>query len=153
MIEIRITKEIGNYEPKFIGPFTLRQIVCIIIAAPICYFIFKTLSPVFTPDVAGFFCAIPAGVAALFGWVKPYGMKTEKFLQSVWINMFIAPTHRRYKSENRHEQMLEKLESAYDRMMEEQKASELDAKKTYKLPFWKKHLPHFKRKKPQKKTD
>ena len=113
MIELKITKEIGDYEPKFIGPFTLRQSICIAVGAPICYFIYKTLSPIMTADVAGFFCAIPGGIAALFGWVKPYGMKTEKFIQSVFVNMFLAPTNRRYKTENYHEFGLKMIEAEF----------------------------------------
>lgn len=117
MVEIRITKEIGNYEPKFIGPFTLRQTICVAIAAPICYFLYKYLSPIVTPDVAGFFCAIPGGIAALFGWIKPYGMHTEQFIRSVFINMAIAPSHRVYKTENQ-------FEIAAERLMEEEKAAQ-----------------------------
>jgi hypothetical protein len=108
MVEIRITKEIGNYDPKFLGPFTLRQTICVVIAAPICYFIYNTFSPVMTPDAAGFFCAIPGAIAALFGWIRPYGMRTEKFIQSVFINMVIAPSHRKYKTVNEHEELLKK---------------------------------------------
>ncbi len=29
MIEIRITKEISDYEPKLLGPLTLRQSACV----------------------------------------------------------------------------------------------------------------------------
>ena len=112
MIEIRITKEIGNFEPKFLGPFTMRQIVCLGIGLPICYFIYQTTAPYLPSDFAGFLCAIPAGIAALFGWCKPYGMKTEKFIKSIAVNILMAPTHRRYKTKNTHETML--------RMMEEQ---------------------------------
>ena len=95
-IEIEMTKEIGNYEPKFIGPLTIRQTVSLSIAAPICILIYVTLSPVLTGDVAGFFCIVPAAVAAAFGWLKPYGMKTEEFVRSVFINIVVAPSNRKY---------------------------------------------------------
>lgn len=121
MIEIKITKEIGNYEPKFLGPFTLRQSICICIGAPICYGIYQVLSPIMTPDLAGFFCAIPGGIAALFGWVKPYGMKTEKFIQSVFVNMVLAPTNRRYKTENYHEAGMKMLEAEFEETEEKHK--------------------------------
>ena len=95
-IEIEMTKEIGNYEPKFIGPLTIRQTVSLSIAAPICILIYITLSPVLSGDVAGFFCIVPAAVAAAFGWLKPYGMKTEEFVRSVFINTVVAPCNRKY---------------------------------------------------------
>lgn len=105
-IEIRINKEIGNFEPKFVGPFTIRQAVCLLIGAPICFFIYKFTAPVITADLAGFLCTIPAAAAVAIGWVKPYGMKMEKFIQSVFINRVVAPANRRYKTENHHEKML-----------------------------------------------
>lgn len=108
MIEIRINKDVGSYEAKFIGPLTMRQTICVCIAAPIAYFLYRTLSPLF-PDLAGFFVAIPAGIAWLFGWTKPYGMRCEKFIQSIFVNMFLAPSHRKYKTVNAHEKALAEL--------------------------------------------
>ena len=99
-IEIQITKEIGNYEPKFIGPLTLRQTACVCAAAPVCILIYTKLSPIITSDIAGFFCIFPAGIAAAIGWLRPYGMKTEEFVQSIFINMILAPTNRKYKIAN-----------------------------------------------------
>ncbi len=109
MVEMRITKEIGNYKPRVVGPLTFRQLVCVGIAAPFCYFIYKYLSPHLTRDVAGFFCILPAAVAGLFGWCHPYGMNTEEFIRSVFINIFLAPSHRKYKTENQFELIEEKL--------------------------------------------
>ena len=109
MVEMRITKEIGNYKPRVVGPLNFRQLICVGIAAPFCYFIYKFLSPHLTRDVAGFFCILPAAVAALFGWVHPYGMNTEEFIRSVFVNIFLAPSHRKYKTSNQFERIEEKL--------------------------------------------
>ena len=109
MVEMRITKEIGNYKPRVVGPLNFRQLVCVGIAAPFCYFIYKYLSPHLTRDVAGFFCILPAAVAALFGWYHPYGMNTEEFIRSVFVNVFLAPSHRKYKTENQFELIEQKL--------------------------------------------
>ena len=111
MIEIRINREIGTYEPKIIGPFTLRQLICITCAAPVCLLIYNVCAPVITPDLAGFLCFIPAVIAYFFGWRKPYGMPTEKFLQSIFITTLMAPADRPYKSVNRQEQLIKKLSS------------------------------------------
>lgn len=109
MVEMRITKEIGNYKPRVVGPLTFRQLVCVGIAAPFCYFIYKYLSPHLTRDLAGFFCILPAAVAALFGWCHPYGMNTEQFIRSVFVNVFLAPSHRKYRTENQFALIEEKL--------------------------------------------
>lgn len=54
MIEIRITKEISDYEPKLFGPLTLRQSACVAIGAPFCYLIIRYLGPLLTKEVAMF---------------------------------------------------------------------------------------------------
>lgn len=97
-IEIKINKDVGSYEAKFIGPFTKRQDICIALAAPVCWWIYFDLAPIISKDIAGFLVFIPAVLAALFGWVKPYGMPMERFLRSVFISMFLAPAHRKYKT-------------------------------------------------------
>lgn len=99
-IEIKIPKEINRYEAKFIGPFTMRQSIALVIALPICVVIYNFARKYMPMDVACVFCFIPGGVAALFGWVKPYGMHFEKFLQSVFISSFVAPSKRKYCTEN-----------------------------------------------------
>lgn len=135
-IEIHINKDVGSYDAKLIGPFTARQSICIAVAAPICWLIYKSLSPVITPDAAGFVTAIPAAVAWAFGWLKPYGMRTEKFVQSVFINMVLAPTHRKYKTVNAHENALNILER-HAKALEAQQTDPKATKKTQKKQRYK----------------
>ena len=66
-IEIKINKDVGSYEAKFIGPFTKRQDICIALAAPVCWWIYFDLAPIISKDIAGFLVFIPAVLAALFG--------------------------------------------------------------------------------------
>lgn len=106
MIEIRVTKEISDYEPKLLGPFTIRQGICLMFCVPVCYFIIRFASRMLTLDVAAFLCFIPAGIAYAFGWAKPYGMKMETFIHSIFINRILAPTNRKYKTRNVHETIL-----------------------------------------------
>lgn len=152
MVEMRITKEIGNYKPRVVGPLTFRQLVCVGIAAPFCYFIYKFLSPHLTRDVAGFFCILPAAVAALFGWYHPYGMNTEQFIRSVFKNIFLAPSHRKYKTKNQFDLLEERLADDGEKRahsgVSEQSAANSDSdsteadlspkqKKTHKKPKYK----------------
>ena len=60
-----------------------------------------------------FFCFIPAGIAYAFGWARPYGMKMEQFLRSVFVNRFLAPTHRKYKCRNVHEMVIADAEKTW----------------------------------------
>lgn len=98
MIEIRINKDIGSFEPKIMGPFTGRQLVCVIIGGVAAMLIYYLAAPFLTQSSALFLAAIPAGVAVMFGWVKPLGIPMERFLKSAFVSMFIAPSIRRYKT-------------------------------------------------------
>ena len=81
MIEVRIPKELDQYEAKFVGPFTLRQTICLACAIPLGILIFNLARPHIGTDVAGFTAFVPAIIAYFFGWQKPYGMKFEVFLR------------------------------------------------------------------------
>lgn len=113
-IEVPITKEITEYEPNLIGPFTFRQCICIAFCAPSCYFIIKYLSPYITTSVAMYFCFLPAAVAYLFGWAKPYGMRIEKFIKSVFVTRILAPQNRKYKTANTIENILKEAEQEWN---------------------------------------
>lgn len=135
MIEIRVTKDLGDYDPKVAGPFNLRQLICLVIGSPICYMIIKYLSPILTIDIAAFFCIIPAGLAYAFGWAKPYGMKMEKFLSSIFITRILAPAIRRYKTENATEHFLEDLKQKELMAELEEKGGKLPKQKKKKYKF------------------
>lgn len=123
-VEIRITKELGDYEPKLISSFTARQTFCLAAGGILCYMIYRGLSPYVPRDVCGFLCFIPGTLACIFGWVKPYGMKPEKFLKTYLINTLLAPNHRPYRSENCHEKIYRLLEKAERDEAEEQLRAE-----------------------------
>ena len=99
-IEIKIPKEIRKYEAKAVGPFTLRQLICLLICVPVCVGLYILVKPYVGVDVAGFIVFPPAAVGWLFGWCKPYGMKFEKYMKTMFINSFLAPKKRVYKTEN-----------------------------------------------------
>lgn len=104
MIEIRVPKEIKQYEAKLIGPLTMRQSVICAIFTPICVLTYHVVRSFASFDAACFAVMLPAALIALFGWVRPYGMKMEVFLRSIFINIVIAPSKRPYVTENYFEQ-------------------------------------------------
>lgn len=110
MIEIKMPKEINQYEAKAAGPFTLRQLLCLFICLPIGVAIFMLSKPYVGVDVAGFLVFIPGSVAYLFGWYKPYGMWFEKYMQTVFVNSFLAPSRRVYKTENIYAHLLQEIQ-------------------------------------------
>ena len=100
MIEIKIPKEVTKFEPKLIGPFTVRQSIVLVIIVPIISVIYMQLSKQLDSTICAYFCVPIAGIGALFGWVKPYGLPFEKYLSSVFVSSVLAPAVRLYKTEN-----------------------------------------------------
>lgn len=100
MIEIKVPKEITKYETKLIGPFTSRQCIVLLICVPIVAFCYVTASSYVDSSIAGYLCMPVGAIGALFGWYKPYGLPFEKYLKSVFVSSFLAPTVRVYKTEN-----------------------------------------------------
>lgn len=110
-IELKVTKEIGNYESKVFFGLTLRQLLSLLIAAPAVWFIYSKLSPYMSRESLGFVCMAFGAIPCAFGFVKPYGMPTEKFLKSIFINRILAPQKRKYKTANVHDKYIKNLET------------------------------------------
>lgn len=100
MLETQIPKDIRKYESKLVGPFTLRQLICFIIACLVAYIVFKIAKPLAGSNTAVSICFISVIPVIAFGWIKPYGMQLEKFLQTAFISNVLAPKHRKYKTKN-----------------------------------------------------
>lgn len=126
-IEIKITKELGNYTPKLIGPFTVRNFTCIVIAVIAGCIPYYILSR-FIPEESARMVFLPFGFLAwLFGFYKPYGydMPTEQFIKSVFIKKVLAKPFRPYKCKNTMEELL----TFEDISIEEDETNKKDRKK------------------------
>lgn len=98
MIEARIpTNTVSDYKSKFLFGLTGKQVICVGITAVLIYLDFHFLSP-YIGDLCVVLAAIPAAAAAAFGWLCPYGMPFEQYLQSVLLQALLAPKHRKAKT-------------------------------------------------------
>ena len=110
MIEIEIPKDIKDFEPKFVGPFTVRQTICFGAFLAVLlggYFIIG----MFTQE--GIRVLIPlilSMIPVLFGWYKPYGMKFEAYVVSQIFTVILPPKKRLYKIENEFDVLDKKIE-------------------------------------------
>lgn len=97
MIESAIPQDILKYKQKFIGNFSLREIVCIglgLAAGALSYFyIFGFLSGNAKVYVSAF-VILPF---LLFGFCKPWGQPLEKVLFFIIYDNFICPPSRKYE--------------------------------------------------------
>ena len=95
MLEIEMPKDIKNYEPKILGPLTLRQLVCLGISLSYGIpFVLFTHGDIVVRIMVGLALMVPV---LLCGWLKVYNEPFEKFIKIIIINKFVKPEKRKYK--------------------------------------------------------
>lgn len=92
-----MNKDIREFEPKVIGPFTFKQAKCVAVMAayalPLFFFLYKSTDATTALMVVGVCCVPPI----LIGWVKIRGLAFEKFFLR-WVYWRIrTPRIRRYR--------------------------------------------------------
>lgn len=98
MIEVEMTKDIRDYEPKLFGLVTTRQIICVGIglayAVPIAMVIPADFA---TQCMIATLLMLPVILA---GWVSVYGMRMEQFVLQMIRSLILTPQNRKYKQED-----------------------------------------------------
>ena len=107
MIEVDIPSDICKYETKFIGPFTLRQTICVSVALVTVFPAYLFLSHYFIQKVSLLLCMIASTPFILCGFVKPYDMPFEKYVKVIFNSVFLYPTKRKYIIKNIYEGIFE----------------------------------------------
>ena len=132
MIEIEMSKDIRDFEPKLIGPFTSRQMVCIAVGVA-CGLPWVILPiPLMLKLVLAVVFAAP-GIAC--GYIKVYGIYAEKFFLNVMLPIYINPQKRKYKTENTYEYLIAPSE-------EELQLQEKEKNKKKKVRYTKQYRPY-----------
>ena len=95
-------KDIGNYAPKAVGPFTIRQAVCIGVGLVPTYFVDQIVLGITGGDITATFVAsaitmaIPVFLA--FGSKVCYGMNPEVFLKEMYRTRILSSKIRKYET-------------------------------------------------------
>lgn len=97
-IEREIPKDIKKYEPKLLGPFTTRQILCLVPGLGLGVLAYLLLKNFLSSDVCLFITTFIVVPFILLGWFKPYGLPFEKFVKTVFISSVLSPPIRKYKT-------------------------------------------------------
>lgn len=132
MITVQMTDDIRQFETKFLGPFTLRQTICVALGAgigiPLALLLpFEDIS---TRFFAAFLIALPF---ILCGWLKPSGMHFEVYMMRLIYATVLTPKKRRVQAVNSYRKTYEKMLKKEDlkkmkRMSDAQKKKYLKAK-------------------------
>lgn len=128
MIEIEVNQDIREYKTKLIGPFTTRQVICLILGGTTVIGAYNLLQPYLTSDTTTFVCMILAVPFILMsGIFEPHGMKMEDFLRASFVSLVLSPTVRKYE-----------LENSYNKhLMEERKKKKKKKRKKSKIKAYK----------------
>lgn len=123
MIQVQIPKDIREYEPKFIGPFTARQCFSILAAGLIELAGSRLMGEMFTdPKMSYIPPLVIAAIPLFYGFGEQLlHMKPEVYIKEVFIRSLIYPKVRPYKTHNFIEIQLNEIEK-------ERKAEEANRK-------------------------
>lgn len=128
MIEIEVNQDIREYKTKLIGPFTTRQVICLILGGTTVIGAYNLLQPYLTSDTTTFVCMILAVPFILMSSIfEPHGMKMEDFLRASFVSLVLSPTVRKYELENSYNKQL----------MEERKKKKKKKRKKSKIKAYK----------------
>ena len=83
-----------------VGPFTMRQAICGIIAIAVSWTLRARLGNILSQDVLISLIVLICIPLGLIGWITPYGMKFEKFFAGVLFNTLISNSKRLFRSED-----------------------------------------------------
>lgn len=108
MIEVEMSEDIRKYEPKAIGPFTLRQAICAGIA--VCLGLPAAL--IIPGDITVkvlIFCLF-GGIPLACGYIKMDGAYAEVIVIRYIYSHMLTPRKRKYKRKNAFKEQIEILE-------------------------------------------
>lgn len=100
MIEREVLQDIRKYKKKVIGPFSLRELVCFVLALIVCVPTYFFLSKYLVRNAIIFVIVVLAIPFLLCGWKEVYGMPFEKYAFSVLKKICTRSKHRKYGSTN-----------------------------------------------------
>ena len=107
MIEVPMTDDIRKFETNIVGPFTLRQVVCVAVAALVAIPVFIFWEGEVTDKI--FPAMIAAGPILAFGWIKMDGCPAEMILMRYLFTKFLAPPMRKALTESEYHKEFVKL--------------------------------------------
>ena len=136
MVVVDIPKEIQQ-ENKVVLFFTMRQLVCVSVAAVLCFAIAVVFDMNF--EVAVIPCMVIGVIAFAFGWVKQDGLTMERLVVKYLQKAVYGNHMRRYRTKNRYVLMMNReyarhreMDEGNRRVMREEKKARKKMGKEYK---------------------
>lgn len=105
-LEVRINKEVRDYQESLFFGLTLRQFIFALLAVAVAVGIYFGLRPVLGSEV-GWVCILAAFPFALGGFFQYNGMDLEQFLLAVFRTEVLTPKRLWFRSENLYATLLD----------------------------------------------
>lgn len=106
-IEVRINKEVRDYQEGIFFGLTLRQFLCALGAVAVALAVYFFLGPALGGADVGWACVLAAAPFALCGFFQYNGMKFERFLLVVLRAELLYPRRLVFRAENLYAKALE----------------------------------------------
>ena len=105
--EVRINKEVRNYQESLFFGLSLRQLLFALLAVAVAVGVYFGLRPVLGNGEIGWVCVLAAFPFALGGFFQYNGMTLERFLLAYIRSEFLFPRRLVFKSDNIYAKALE----------------------------------------------
>ena len=106
-MEVRINKEVRNYQESLFFGLSLRQFLFALLAVAVAVGVYFGLPPVLGNGEIGWVCVLAAFPFALGGFFQYNGMNFEQFLWAFLRSEFLTPKQLTFKSENVYTKLME----------------------------------------------
>lgn len=106
-MEVRINKEVRNYQESLFFGLSLRQLLFALLAVAVAVGVYFSLRPVLGNGEIGWVCVLAAFPFALSGFFQYNGMTLERFLLTYIRSEFLFPRRLVFKSDNIYAKALE----------------------------------------------
>ena len=106
-MEVRINKEVRNYQESLFFGLSLRQLLFALLAVAVAVGVYFGLRPVLGHGEIGWVCVLAAFPFALGGFFQYNGMTLERFLLAYIRSEFLFPRRLVFKSDNIYAKALE----------------------------------------------
>ena len=106
-MEVRINKEVRNYQESLFFGLSLRQFLFALLAVAVAVSVYFALRPVLGNGEIGWVCILAAFPFALGGFFQYNGMNLEQFLWAFLRSEFLTPKRLTFKSENVYTKLME----------------------------------------------
>ncbi len=106
-MEVRINKEVRNYQESLFFGLSLRQLLFALLAVAVAVGVYFGLRPVLGNGEIGWVCVLAAFPFALGGFFQYNGMTLERFLLAYILSEFLFPRRLVFKSDNIYAKALE----------------------------------------------